>query len=198
MLIRLPAMMPEFPAQLIAESIAEAIGLFDPSASPTCEPSFLNSPQFYDLIRSHDYPEGQTRRMMAILDDAVCCYVKYANAARRVDRKLFVEAKSWFEIDSASQSLFSFDHVCEVLGVDAGFFRTRLRRLTVGDLCSTGGRQYRFRKTVEAHLFCELSMTVESLRHPQLGDRNATRIPASRVPEFRDGPNVLIREGKRN
>lgn len=193
-------MMPEFPAQLIAESIAriEAIGLSDLSASPTCEPGFLSSSQFHDLIHSHDYPDGQTRLMMAILDDAVYCNVKYANAARRVDRKLFVEAKSWFETDSASQSLLSFEHVCEVLGVDAGFFRTRLRRLTVGDLCSTRGRQYRFRKTVKAHLSGELSMTVESFRHPQVGDRNATRMRASRGPEFRDVPNVLIRDGKGN
>lgn len=184
-------MMPEFPAQLIAESIArvEAIGLSDLSARSTCEPGFLSSSQFH-------YPDGQTRLMMAILDDAVCCYVKYANATRRVDRKLFVEAKSWFETDSASQSLLSFEHVCKVLGVDAGFFRTRLRRLTVGDLCSTRGRQYRFRKTVKAHLSGELSKTVESFRHPQVGDRNATRMRASRGPEFRDVPNVLISDGQ--
>jgi hypothetical protein len=198
-LIRISPMMLEYPAQLIAESIdqVEAIELADPLVIAMCEPDFPVSAQFYDLIHRRQYPDGQNRLIMAILDDAVCCYVKYANAVRHADRKLFVEAKYWFETDSESRSLFSFDHVCEVLGVDAELFRTRLKTLTAADLCSTRGRHYRRRKKVIAtRLSGELSMAVESFRHPHRGDR--TRMRASRGPEFSDGRNVFIRDDKRH
>jgi hypothetical protein len=196
-------MMPEYPAQLMAESInrVEAIELADPLDIAMCEPDFPVSAQFYDLIHLYDlihrrqFPDGETRLIMAILDDAVCCYVKCANAVRHPDRKLFVEAESWFETGSASRSLFSFDHVCDVLGVEPEFFRTRLKKLTAADLCSTRGRQIRRRKKVKApRLSGELSVAVESFRHPHQRDRNKSRMRASRGPEFSDGRYVLIRD----
>lgn len=195
--ILIPAMMPEYPAQLMAESInrVEAIELADPLDIAMCEPDFPVSAQFYDLIHRRQFPDGETRLIMAILDDAVCCYVKCANAVRHSDRKLFVEAESWFETGSASRSLFSFDHVCDVLGVEPEFFRTRLKKLTAADLCLTRGRQIRRRKKVKApRLSGELSVAVESFRHPHQRDRNKSRMRASRGPELSDGRYLLIRD----
>jgi hypothetical protein len=86
---------------------------------------------------------GQARRTMAeyqllvaVLDDAVRCFQKYLGAKNRRQRRLFNDAEVWImrahevsgrNAEDAAPS-FSFEYVCDTLGIDANDVRELLRR----------------------------------------------------------------------
>jgi hypothetical protein len=65
--------------------------------------------------------------MVAVLEDAVRCYLNYADAADRKQRALADDAEAWFA-STERLHLYDFENVCDVLGIDAAYFRERLRR----------------------------------------------------------------------
>ena len=99
-----------------------------------------------DIILPSQLPTayGQARRTMAeyqllvaVLDDAVQCFQKYAQPKSRRQRRLFKDAEAWImstqrlparDTDDATPSFFSFEYVCEMLGIDADDVRDRLQR----------------------------------------------------------------------
>lgn len=89
---------------------------------------FLPS-QFRDLHRRPTLAEAERKLLLAVLRDAIFCYLKYRG--RRVaaqKRILFAEAKYW--IFSASRlGPFSFLNLCEVLGIDPYALRSALKRM---------------------------------------------------------------------
>ena len=86
---------------------------------------------------------GQARRTMAeyqllvaVLDDAVQCFQKYLGAKSRRQRRLFNDAEAWImrahegsgPAAADAPPSFSFEYVCDTLGIDANDVRERLRR----------------------------------------------------------------------
>ena len=64
--------------------------------------------------------------MLAILEDAVNVYRREAAAQSPNGRKLFDEAEEW--IESGDQAwIFSFENICAILALDAGYLRRGLR-----------------------------------------------------------------------
>ena len=59
--------------------------------------------------------EGERRLMLAVLEDAVSCFQKYAGATRPRNKRLFQEAEEWF-MDEEASWVFSFEAICTVLG----------------------------------------------------------------------------------
>ena len=59
----------------------------DPWLSARFEPDFLVPVQFFDLTRRRSMLDGETRLVFAVLEDAIRCYVKTVNSARRCDRR---------------------------------------------------------------------------------------------------------------
>ncbi len=51
--------------------------------------------------------------MLAILEDAVCCFQKYLLASDRRGRILFKEAESWI-FDGDDSGVFAYRNVCDV------------------------------------------------------------------------------------
>ncbi|GBD27486.1 hypothetical protein HRbin30_02835 [bacterium HR30] len=90
-------------------------------------PEVLLPTQFYQRMRQQRVLEGERRLMLAILEDAVACFQKYAGATRPRSRRLFQEAEDWF-FDTDSSWVFSFESICSVLNIDAQYFRRNLLR----------------------------------------------------------------------
>ncbi len=78
---------------------------------------------------------GEYRLLIAILEDALACFQRYAGGKSRRDRRLFKEAEGWImPVDNRdtcpgddSAPAFSFEYVCEVLGIAPDPLRRRLR-----------------------------------------------------------------------
>ena len=122
----------------------------DPWLSSRFEPDFLVPVQFYDLTRRRGSLDGETRLVFAVLEDAVRCYVKNVNSTRRSDREQFDEVSAWFEARDAGRTPFSFESVCDVLGIEPGTLRKQLKNLTPRDLPTKQLRSVGRRQVVRA------------------------------------------------
>ena len=68
---------------------------------------------------------GEQRLLLAILGDAIYCFQTCLFATNPNKRKLFQEAEAWI-YPTHSEWIFSFENVCEILGVHAGRLRSGL------------------------------------------------------------------------
>jgi hypothetical protein len=127
----------------------EAAGA-DPWLSARFEPDFLVPVQFFDLTRRRSMLDGETRLVFAVLEDAVRCYVKTVNSSRRCDRDQFDEVQRWFKAEPGIRSPFSFEYVCDVLGIEPLSLRERLGLLSVDDLPTKQMRSVGRRQVVRA------------------------------------------------
>jgi hypothetical protein len=84
------------------------------------------SQQYLNTFRRSEHFEPEKALLRAILEDAVHCYRKYQLAQNRVGRERFREVESWI-MGSSNDWIFSFDNVCQVLGLDPMYVRQRLR-----------------------------------------------------------------------
>jgi hypothetical protein len=91
------------------------------------EPDVLLPSQMFDHFRGHAVLEAERRLMLAILEDAVACYQKYAGATGVRARRLFREAQEWFDEENVAW-VFSFESICAVLDIDPDYFREHLAR----------------------------------------------------------------------
>jgi hypothetical protein len=130
--------------------------LIDESAGPDSwlgarfEPDFLVPVQFFDLTRRRSMLDGETRLVFAVLEDAVRCYVKTVNSERRGDREQFDEVRRWFHAEAGTRSPFSFEYVCDVLGIEPASLRERLGLLSANDLPTKQMRSVGRRQVVRA------------------------------------------------
>ena len=60
--------------------------------------------------------EGEERLMFAVLENAVEYFQKYVLARKPSGKQLFREAEEWF-LDKDSEALYSFESICETLGL---------------------------------------------------------------------------------
>ena len=70
----------------------------------------------------------ETALMYAVLEDAFLCFQKQFETEQRFVRRAR-EAEKWFFSDD-SHRLFSFVSVCDALGLEPKYIRTRLKRWT--------------------------------------------------------------------
>jgi hypothetical protein len=80
--------------------------------------------QFYGARREGQQVEPVKRLMCAILEDASRCFERNLGARTPVRRREFCEVENWL-FREAEKGPFSFDNVCDALGVDP----KRLRRV---------------------------------------------------------------------
>jgi hypothetical protein len=96
------------------------------SRSELFQPDTLLPSQYFDRIRRRASADGERRLMVAILEDAVDVYRTQAGARDRKRRQVFEDAEAW--IESADKSwIFSYENICDVLSIDAGYLRKGLR-----------------------------------------------------------------------
>lgn len=89
-----------------------------------------------DTIAAPEYFEGLSRRssldpskklMLAILEDGLKCFLANVSARGGKNKKLFDEAEKWIMAEG-SDDIFSFENVCEVLGLNPEYLRRGLAR----------------------------------------------------------------------
>jgi hypothetical protein len=83
-----------------------------------------------DFIESEfkkDIREGEEGLMLAVLEDAIETFRMYALAENKRGKKLFQEAEEWI-LERDSDWFFSFENICEVLGLEPNYLRAGLMR----------------------------------------------------------------------
>ncbi len=99
---------------------------FDGVLPRLVEPEILLPSQFFDRFRGQSMLEAERRLMVAVLEDAVSCFQKYAGATRPRGRRLFQEAEEWL-LDEDGTWPFSFEAICSVLGINPEYFRRQMK-----------------------------------------------------------------------
>ena len=91
------------------------------------EPDILLPNQYFASFKRGRAVEGERRLMLAVLEDAVDSYRKYALARDPREQACFLEAKEWF-VSEDNSWLFAFENICDVLEMNADYLRTGLDR----------------------------------------------------------------------
>jgi hypothetical protein len=95
------------------------------------ESDILTSAQF-EILRKQ--PLGQEQRLLlAVLEDAVRCFQTYLFAKKPHERQLFDKAEEWINSTEADW-LFSFENICELLGLQSSALRGALHKWKIKQL----------------------------------------------------------------
>jgi hypothetical protein len=96
--------------------------------------------QFYGLVRRSAQRSGELRLLTALLEDAMNCFLGRCTGKAEQKQALQQEAVMW--ISGKWAAPFSFELVCEVLGIDPDFLRVALFRLYQQNRDGTRGRPW--------------------------------------------------------
>ena len=98
------------------------------------EPEVILPTQFFaTLRRDAPHKRGEYRLLVAVLEDAITCFQKYAFAVDKRGRRIFEEARRWIIDDAKAPERkndcgFSFQQICGVLDLDPAYLRRGLQR----------------------------------------------------------------------
>ena len=96
-----------------------SFGLFEPDA--------LLPAQFYAAFRHGSAVRGEKHLMLAVLEDALDCFQKYAFTKENHARQIFGEAYEWIHSGDRDWP-FSFENICETLEINPHYLRHGLER----------------------------------------------------------------------
>jgi hypothetical protein len=91
------------------------------------EPDTLLPAQYFAAFAREGGLVRERRLMLAVLQDAVECYQKYALARDPRGRMLFEDARDWIDSDEREWS-FSYENICEILGLNPEYIRRGLSK----------------------------------------------------------------------
>jgi hypothetical protein len=100
---------------------------FDDMALRIFQPDTLIPEQFLATYRRKFHLNPERSLMLAVLQDAIFCFQANLMATSKKKRMLFLEAEQWI-LDEDRVYVFSFENVCEMLGVGASYLRKGLMR----------------------------------------------------------------------
>jgi len=89
------------------------------------EPDILLPIQYFAALKRKKYSCGEHRLLIAIIQDAIECFQKHLHARDSKRRQLFVDAEVWIT-DVDDEGPFSFNNVCELLGMNPEYLRVGL------------------------------------------------------------------------
>lgn len=91
------------------------------------QPDTLLPAEYFETFRRKTHLEPEKKLMLAVLDDAIACFQKHVSAREGPGKKIFGEAEEWF-LKENSEWPFSFENICEVLGINPSYLRQGLIR----------------------------------------------------------------------
>jgi hypothetical protein len=81
--------------------------------------------QYFDVSGGHRLT-GEQRLMLALLADAINVYQQGVLSRNTRKRLLFIDAERWIMAGTKSRHAFSFDTVCDALGINPSLLRRRM------------------------------------------------------------------------
>jgi hypothetical protein len=87
------------------------------------EPDIILPSQY--LSRTFATPEK--RLLLAVLEEAVATFQRYVIATDHHSRAMFADVEAWFASEETAW-LYSFNGICDALGIDATYVRSGLGR----------------------------------------------------------------------
>ncbi len=102
------------------------------------QPDAILPAQFFQSLRTKGRFDGERRLMIAVLEDAVNCFMKQLHATEPKARQLFLDAEEWIAAEDRTW-FFAFENVCDTLDLDPEYVRQGLfkwraaERRRVGD-----------------------------------------------------------------
>ncbi len=78
------------------------------------EPDLITPHQHRDRVQMERTDQPEVRLMLAVMEDAVATYQRYASEPSRRSRRLFEEAASWINSTDTSWP-YSFENICAAL-----------------------------------------------------------------------------------
>ncbi len=98
----------------------------DPSVS-LFGPDTLVPAQYFDRVGADAAFQPEKRLMLAVLEEAIATFQRHAVADTRRSQRLVEEVEEW--LSGASDNWpFSFDNICDALGLDAEYLRAGMTR----------------------------------------------------------------------
>ena len=91
------------------------------------QPDTLLPAQYLETVRRKTHLDPEKKLMLAVLEDGVTSYQKYIHAQDGKEKNLFREAEEWI-LNENSDWLFSFESICESLGLNPKYIREGLIR----------------------------------------------------------------------
>ena len=98
------------------------------------EPDVLTAQLYFGIFQQKPDSHPERRLMLAVLSDAIECFQKNVGCKTRRGRKLFINAESWINCGDASWP-YSFEHICDVLGINASCLRMGLMQWRFSEKC---------------------------------------------------------------
>lgn len=89
------------------------------------QPDTVLPAQYFETIHRKAHLEPEKRLMLEILEDAIASMRKHIFSRDRKGKTVFQEAEKWIMAKDESW-LFSFDNICEVLGLSPDYVRRGL------------------------------------------------------------------------
>ena len=89
------------------------------------QPDIVLPEQFFQGARKDSYVSGEKALMLAVLEDGIRCFQEHLRNPRSNPRLLSKEAEEWIRSDDYDWP-FSFNNVCETLGVEPTALRGAL------------------------------------------------------------------------
>ncbi len=110
------------------------------SLSDLLGPDVMLPQQFYDGPRKDSDASPEKALMLALLEDSIRCFQEYFRTTRARPRMLSRQAERWIRTRDWNWP-FSFNNICEALGIDSDCMRDTLLRMKYEHLMSQGRPQ---------------------------------------------------------
>ena len=99
----------------------------DDRVSSVFQPDTLLSTQYFENLRRSTLFDPEKRLMLAILEDGIFCYLDNRHATNNKKKRLFQDASAWI-VENDADWVFSFESVCDALGLNPQYVRQGLLR----------------------------------------------------------------------
>lgn len=127
---------PRFTAQMSNNStqsqrwvrgLSQSQTAFEEKALAVFQPDILISAQYLATYRRKFHLNPEQVLMLAVLEDAIICFQDHVAATCKRKLLLHLEAEQWI-LDEDRSYLFSFENICDSLGLEPTYLRQGLAR----------------------------------------------------------------------
>jgi len=108
------------------------------------QPDTVAFAEYFKIYERKPGLEPKKKLVFAVLQDAIACFQSFVCATDKRRKKQFLKAEEWFN-EEESEWIFSFENICETLGLDPQYLRQGLlswkrKRLTEFNAVMSGPR----------------------------------------------------------